>query len=144
MSIADVQAKRLIVHADGRGYLFEGLRADDGLFGGRYGQCLISVLHDGVIKGLHLHRKQTDFTLCAKGRVLYVATDGTKVRKFLLDGAAPVLLKIPPGVWHGYQAIGGEALLVHIMDMAYDPADTEARDPHAFGNLWHLHGVENV
>ncbi|MBI4148979.1 dTDP-4-dehydrorhamnose 3,5-epimerase family protein [Candidatus Woesearchaeota archaeon] len=144
MSIADVQVKKLAVHRDGRGYLFEGLRADDGLFSGKYGQCLISVLNSGVIKGLHRHQKQTDFTLCAKGKVLYVATDGTRARKFLLDGADPMLLKIPPGVWHGYQAIEGEALLVHNMDSVYDPADTEVMDPHAFGNLWHLHGVENV
>ncbi|MCK4669649.1 MAG: dTDP-4-dehydrorhamnose 3,5-epimerase family protein [Nanoarchaeota archaeon] len=142
MNLDDIEVKELTIWKDERGFLFEGLRADDPLYGGVFGQCLVSVVNPGVIKGLHLHHQQTDFTLCARGRVLYVATDGENVRKFLLDTERPRLIKVPPGIWHGYQARGGEAMLIHIMDKTYDPNDTEAKDPFEFGRLWNLEGAD--
>ncbi|MBU1632507.1 MAG: dTDP-4-dehydrorhamnose 3,5-epimerase family protein [Nanoarchaeota archaeon] len=138
MSINNIKIKKLIIHKDDRGYLFEGLRQDDHLFDGIYGQSLISVVYPNVIKGLHKHTKQTDYTLCAKGRILYVATDGKEVKKMILDGENPVLIKIPPGIWHGYKALGKEVLIVHIMDTTFDPNDTEEKDPYAFGDVWEV------
>jgi len=136
MTIEDIKTKELKIHKDDRGYLFEGLRQDDSLFDGTYGQCLISVVYPNVIKGLHKHIKQTDYTLCAKGKILYVATDGKTVKKFILDGEKPLLIKTPPGIWHGYKALEEEVLIVHIMDTIFDPNDTEEKDPYAFGDLW--------
>jgi dTDP-4-dehydrorhamnose 3,5-epimerase len=136
MSLDKVEIKVLKIHEDERGYLFEGLRADDKLFGGKFGQTLISHVNKDVTKGLHLHHKQTDYTLCAKGKALYVATDGKGVKQFILDGKNPVLIKVPPGIWHGYKAIDGDALLIHVMDETFDPDDTEAKDPDAFGPIW--------
>lgn len=136
MSLKGIKIKNLEIHKDDRGYLFEGLRKDDSLFDGKYGQCLISVVYADIIKGLHKHKKQTDYTLCAKGRVLYVVSDEKEVQKFILDENKPVLIKVPPGLWHGYKAIEKEAVLVHIMDRTYDPEDTLAKDPYSFWDIW--------
>lgn len=136
VTINDVKVKKLIVHRDERGYLFEGLRFDDNFYGGKFGYNLISVVSAGVIKGLHRHQKQTDYTLCAKGRALYVVSDGKNFKKFVLDGEDPLLIAVPPGLWHGYKALDGEALLIHIIDYVFDPSDCEAVDPFHFGNYW--------
>lgn len=138
MSLKDIKIKKLVIHKDERGYLFEGLRKDDSLFGGEFGQCLISVVYKDAIKGLHKHANQTDYTLCAKGKLLYVATDGREVKKFILDENNPRLIKIPLGIWHGYKALEDEALVVHILDRTYNPKDTEEKDPYAFGNFWEI------
>ena len=138
MNLNEVKIKKLVIHKDERGYLFEGLRKDDSMFNGEYGQCLISVVYAGIIKGFHKHEKQTDYTLCAKGKVLYIVSDGKEIKKIILDGEDPLLVKVPPGLWHGYKALEKEAILIHIMDTIYDLEDTEAKDPHSFGDVWKI------
>jgi dTDP-4-dehydrorhamnose 3,5-epimerase len=137
-----VEFKDLVVHADDRGYLFEGLRKDDKLFGGKFGQVLISVVFPGEVKGWHLHRKQTDYTLCAKGNILYGLSDGKECEMFVLGENDRRMVKTPPGVWHGYKAIGKEAVIVHVMDTVFDPDDTERKDPGEFGDVWHTEDEE--
>ena len=136
MNLNKVKIKRLVIHEDDRGYLFEGLRADDNIFEGKFGQCLISIVHNGIIKGFHKHKKQVDYTLCAKGKAIYAVSDGKEIKKFLLDGQNPILIKVPPGIWHGYKAVEGDAVLVHIMNTTYNPEDTEEKDPLSFGDIW--------
>src|SRR3989344_3269559 len=68
----DIKIKKLNLFANDQGYLFETLRADDELFDGEFGQVLISELYPGIIKGLHRHSKQTDYTTCIKGNIKYV------------------------------------------------------------------------
>lgn len=135
-----IETKKLTMHKDGRGYLFEALRRDDKLFGGEFGQVLISVVYPGVIKGLHLHHKQTDYTACIRGNLKYGIVqekDGkVEIKTLVIGDTNPLLIKIPPGLWHGYMAVGGEAIILHIMDKTYDPTDVEAKDPNAFGNIW--------
>ncbi|MBI4980238.1 methyltransferase domain-containing protein [Candidatus Woesearchaeota archaeon] len=138
--LENVKLKKLTIHQDERGYLFEGLRADDAFYGGEFGYSLISVVSPGVIKGLHKHQKQTDYTLCAKGKALYVFGDGKEFRQVILDGKDPVLVAVPPGLWHGYKALDDEAVLVHIIDRVYDPNDCEAVDPYTFGDYWSVSG----
>ena len=136
------EIKRLQVHADDRGYLFEGLRNDDAVFGGKFGQSLISVLYPGVVKAWHKHEKQTDYTLCALGDVKYCVAEElengkTKVETFFLGERSLNLIKVPPGLWHGYMAVGNQkAVLVHIMDVTFNPADTETKNYLAFGDVW--------
>jgi len=131
-----VEFKQLKIHSDDRGDLFEGLREDDPIFGGKFGQVLISVIKPGVVKGWHMHKKQTDYTLCAKGNILYGVSDGKKTETFVIGDKNPVMVKVTPGLWHGYKALGGEAILVHVMDTTYDPEDTEKTDPNSFGDVW--------
>ena len=139
-----VEVKNLKVFANDQGYLFETLRDDDKIFNGKFGQVLVSVLYPGVIKGMHKHEKQTDYTSCIKGNVKYVAIkenkDGTlEVKTFVIGERNPLLIKTPPGIWHGYTPLSNqEAVILHVMDKAYDvnDDDTERKDPYFFGDVW--------
>jgi len=140
----EIEIKELKIHFDkDEGYLFETLRNDDKLFEGKFGQALISVVYAGIKKGLHKHEKQTDYTTCVKGRLLYIAVKEEKgkkeVKKWILDEKKPILLKIPSGWWHGYMALDGkEAVILHVMDKAYNnrEPDTEERNVNYFGDIW--------
>jgi methylation protein EvaC len=141
---SNVQVKNLKVFANEQGYLFEVLRNDDNIFEGKFGQSLISVLYSGIIKGLHKHEKQTDYTTCIKGNIKYVAIkeneDKTiKVETFVIGENNRIMVKTPPGVWHGYTPLGGkEAIVFHIEDMPFDLKndDTQRKDPFYFGDVW--------
>ncbi len=139
-----VEFKKLNVFANDQGYLFETLRDDDEIFDGVFGQVLVSELYPGVIKGLHRHWKQTDYTTCIKGNIKYVVAkekkDGTAdVKIYTIGEKNPVLIKTPPGLWHGYMPLGNErATILHLMDKSYDvnDPDTDRLDVYAFGDVW--------
>lgn len=138
--IDGVQIKRLKVIPDDRGRLMEILRCDEaGLFE-RFGQVYVSYTYPGVVKGWHMHRQQTDHMACLVGMlklVLYDGRDGSptrgEVQEIYFGIHQPLLVKIPPGVWHGWQNIGPtEAMAVNIPDAPYDydDPDEHRKDPH--------------
>ncbi|MEK6760756.1 MAG: methyltransferase domain-containing protein [Nanoarchaeota archaeon] len=139
-----IEIKKLNVISNDQGYLFETIRADDKIYKGNFGQVLVSVLYPPVIKGLHLHRLQTEYTTCVSGNIKYVAVkeniDGTKSVQILTIGEKnPVAVHVPAGVWHGYSPIyGREAIILHLMDKPFDPKndDTMRKDPFEFGDFW--------
>ena len=139
-----VKVKKLNSFFDEEGELFETLRCDDEIFSGVFGQNLISIVKPGIIKGLHFHRKQTEYTTCIKGNILYVAIKEVNgqdliIEKFEVGERNRILIKTEPGIWHGYTPLDGrEAVVLYTMDKAYnhkDP-DTEDKDPFAFGDIW--------
>ncbi|MBT3404882.1 methyltransferase domain-containing protein [archaeon] len=139
-----LEIKKLNTFANDQGYLFETLRADDSIYEGKFGQVLISSIYPGIIKGFHLHKKQIDYTACVKGNLKYVALkpmpDGSfEMQTIILGERNPLLIKCPPGIWHGYMPLTGkEAMVLHIADRPFytlDP-DTERKDPFEFGDLW--------
>ncbi len=137
--IDGVMVKQLKVIPDERGRLMEILRADDEMFL-KFGQVYMTTGYPGVVKAWHYHRIQHDNFCVVKGMmkvVLYDPRDGSRtkgeVNEFFLGEHRPVLLRIPPHVYHGFKAIGTEeALLVNIPTETYDPkAPDEYRvDPH--------------
>ena len=68
--IQGVATKTLKVIADERGYLMEMMRSDDPFFQ-KFGQCYLSVVYPGVVKGWHYHEKQTDHFVIVKGMAKY-------------------------------------------------------------------------
>ena len=64
--IDGVIVKPLKVIPDERGWLMEMLRADDPFFQ-KFGQCYLTVVYPGVVKGWHYHKKQTDHFVCVQG-----------------------------------------------------------------------------
>ena len=142
--IPGIKIKKLNVFANDQGYLFETLRNDDEMFDNKFGQVLVSEVYPGIIKGLHLHKKQTDYTTCIKGNLKYVAiklnNDGTFIINTFTPGEKnPILIKCPPGIWHGYTPLSNQpATVLHLMDVAYNPEypDTERKDPYEFGDFW--------
>jgi dTDP-4-dehydrorhamnose 3,5-epimerase len=140
-----IETKPLIFRDLGKeGGLCETLRADDPIFEGKFGQNLISFVNSGIIKGLHLHHNQTEYTTCIKGNILYITIierpEGPVIKKFSIGEKNRVLIKTPPETWHGYKAVGkGEAIVLYTMDKPYNPEDidTEDKNPFALGDIWY-------
>lgn len=137
--IDGVNVKQLKVIADERGYLMEMMRKDDPFFQ-RFGQTYVSVAYPGVVKGWHYHKIQTDHFVIVKGMmkvVLYDDREGSPTRgtinEFFMGERNPILITIPPGVWHGMKGIGTEpAMLVNCPTepYRYDQPDEYRVDPH--------------
>lgn len=112
--IKDVEIKKLKFMPDERGWLIEILRCDDEIFE-KFGQVYITTAYSGVVKAWHYHKKQTDNFTCIKGMmkvVLYDARENSEtykeINEFFIGEKNPLLIKVPPVVYHGFKAIGDE------------------------------------
>lgn len=135
--------KELKIFKDKRGKLFEVLRSDDSIYEGKFGQALVSVNKPGIIKAWHRHKKQTDYTTCIKGKIrLLTAEEKRKgkieIKEYELDGKKPVLVKVLPRTWHGYEVLGKKkAIVLYIIDVAYN-----AKNPDEERKEWNVFGAE--
>lgn len=110
-----------------RGRLMELQRADDPGFPG-FGQAYVTQSFAGVVKAWYRHRTQCDQIAAIIGLAKLVLYDDrsagpTKgaISEIVFGELAPKLVLIPPGVWHGFKAIGPEsAFFVHLNDRAFD------------------------
>lgn len=116
--IDGVLIKKLKVMADERGRLMEILRADDEMFA-RFGQVYMTTAYPGVVKGWHYHKKQSDNMAVVQGMmkiVLYDSRKGSKtfgeVNEFIVGVHNPLLVHIPPLVFHGFKCISQEEAIV--------------------------------
>ena len=125
--IDGVKIKQLTVNCDERGKLMEILRNDDEIFS-KFGQVYLTTAYLGVVKAWHLHKEQEDMTCCVKGMlklVLYDARDGSQtkgiINEFFIGESNPLLVKIPPNVYHGFKAIGEEtAYVINVVTKPYN------------------------
>ncbi len=116
--IEGVITKQLKQLTDERGWLIEILRNDWEHFQ-KFGQVYITAAYPQVVKAWHLHKKQTDNMTCIKGMIKLVLYDGRKksetkneINELVIGERNPLLVKIPPGIWHGFKAITEETALV--------------------------------
>jgi dTDP-4-dehydrorhamnose 3,5-epimerase len=125
--IEGVRIKHLKVIPDERGYLMEVLRADDELFA-RFGQAYVTSAYPGVIKAWHYHREQTDNFTVISGMAKFALFDkrtesptAGELNEFFVGERNPLLVQIPPGVCHGFKAIGDKpAIALNIPDREYN------------------------
>src|SRR3970040_2873053 len=126
--------KQLKVIPDERGRLMEILRCDEEMFE-KFGQVYLTTGYPGVVKAWHYHKGQTDHFCVVKGMmkvVLYDSRDGSptkgEVNEVFLGEHRPILLRIPPLVYHGFKTVSTEeALLINIPTEPYRLAK-----PHKF------------
>lgn len=140
-SIPGVRYGAIERHADERGSFRELWRedtfgpidpADAGAPHGktpRFVQANLSTSTAGVLRGLHLHRRQLDHWLVATGRAFVALVD---VRPMLAGGDRPGIetrvlgedewVDIPVGVAHGFLALE-DLQLVYLVTNAYDGSD---------------------
>ncbi len=124
--IDGVKVKQLKVIPDERGRLMEILREDDEIFM-RFGQVYLTTGYPGVVKAWHYHKNQYDHFCVVKGMmkiVLYDSRDDSptkgEVNEFFLGEHRPMVLRIPPLVYHGFKTISAEeALLINIPTQPY-------------------------
>ena len=110
--IDGVKVKDLKVIPDERGWLMEILRCDDDIFE-KFGQVYLSTAYPCVIKAWHYHKKQIDNFTCIHGMMKVVLYDSRKdsptykdINELYIGEKNPLLVKVPPLVYHGFKAIG--------------------------------------
>jgi dTDP-4-dehydrorhamnose 3,5-epimerase len=134
-----VRYGRLEPYADRRGSFAELWRASwfgaiearqAGLPDARFCQANLSTSAEGVLRGLHYHRRQLDYWTVVEGRALVALVD---VRPVLADLAARASVEtrelgplenvvIPAGVAHGFLALEPLSLL-YLVTNEYDGSD---------------------
>jgi dTDP-4-dehydrorhamnose 3,5-epimerase len=139
--IEGVLLKPLRVIPDERGWLMEILRCDEEIFH-QFGQVYLTTAYPNVVKSWHYHKKQTDNFTCIRGMMkvaLYDARKDSPTFKILMElfvgEKNPMLISVPPEVYHGFKAIGAEtAYFLSIPTLPYNyqepdefrlPPDTE-------------------
>jgi dTDP-4-dehydrorhamnose 3,5-epimerase len=130
--IHDVVIKKLLTHADDRGYLREVQRDDDDLLR-QYGQTTITKTYPGVIKAFHWHTKQDDVWYVAAGMARIVLYDRRpdsptcgETQVVVAGEDNPLTVLIPKGIAHGYQVLGDKpVLLLYHTTHSYDPSDPD-------------------
>ncbi len=132
VTVEGVQIRELTAHVDGRGDVTELWSAPwmkDGFV--RAEHAYQSATDHGVVKCWHLHAVHTDQFTVSRGKLQVVLVDLREdsktfrhVNSVFLGTLKPRLMKIPPGVMHGWKALTPpEVLVVNFQSHVYDPAD---------------------
>jgi dTDP-4-dehydrorhamnose 3,5-epimerase len=130
--IEGVKTKQLKSIPDQRGRLMEILRCDDEVFL-KFGQMYITTVYPGVVKAWHYHKVQYDNFAVPQGMVqiaLYDSRPGSptkgEVNVFNVGVHNPLLVHIPPLVYHGFKNIGlDEAIIINCPTEPYSYTDPD-------------------
>jgi dTDP-4-dehydrorhamnose 3,5-epimerase len=130
--IDGVKVKDLKVMPDERGLLMEMYRSDDPDFQ-QFGQVYVTMVYPGVVKAWHYHKLQTDHFVCVGGMakvVLHDTRDSSptlgETNEFVIGWQRQRLVIIPPGVYHGFTAVGPEpAYIVNVPTELYSYDDPD-------------------
>lgn len=126
--IPGVKIKELTTHEDERGFFREVIRRDNAFFAEGFGQWSHSVKKEGYYtQEFHIHQYQVDWWYVPMGLIKVVLCDQREnyepwwfeVTMNDLTG----VLRIPPGVAHGFKVLSGPAHLMYITSKVYNPAD---------------------
>jgi len=121
---------------DERGKIMHMLRSTDPHFE-KFGEIYFSFAYPGVIKGWHLHTRQTQFYAVVSGMIKLVLYDERKdsptkgeLMEIFTGEDNYQLIKIPVGVVNGYKTIGVEpSIVANCATLPHDPDEMERYDP---------------
>ena len=121
---------------DERGKIMHMLKCTDPHFE-KFGEIYFSVAYPKIIKGWHLHKKQTQFYAVVSGMIKLVLFDERKKSKTygelmeIFTGEDNYqLVRIPPGIVNGYKVIGVKpAIVANCATEPHDPDEMVRYDP---------------
>ncbi|MCL2122554.1 MAG: dTDP-4-dehydrorhamnose 3,5-epimerase family protein [Desulfovibrionaceae bacterium] len=137
-----------VIPTDG-GPVLRMLRPDWPLFAG-FGELYFSEVLPGAVKAWKRHSLQTQHLAVPVGRLKLAIYDSRpdsasfgQTREYILGRPDRYrLLRIPPGLWYGFTAIGPEkALVCNCADLPHDPAESSRKPwdsldiPYSFASL---------
>ncbi len=128
-----VQLKQI---SDERGKIMHMLKCNDPYFE-QFGEVYFSVAYPGVIKGWHLHTKQTQFYAVIQGMIKLVLFDERndsktkgKLMELFTGEDNYQLIHIPFGVVNGYKTIGVKpAIVANCATIPHEPNEMLRYDP---------------
>lgn len=85
----------------------------------------------GVVKCWHLHDEHTDQFTVTRGKLQVSLVDVREdsptfghVNVFMVGSLSPGIIRIPPGLMHGWKALTApEVIVVNLQSHVYDPSD---------------------
>ncbi len=123
MAGAEVDIRRLAVHADGRGAVFEPL--EPALLAG-WRNVHTVVTQPGAVRGNHRHRRGTEVT-AVFGPALVRYRTGGRVEERLVPAGEAWRFVFPPGTAHAFKNTGTTAfVMVCFNTEEHDPARPDA------------------
>ena len=132
--IEGVIIQPLMQIAGNRGSVLHMMRRDSKLFK-QFGEVYFSEILSGKVKAWKRHKQQTQNLTVPVNNIRLVIYDNRpsssthgKIEEYELGRPDHYcLVHIPPMLWYGFQAFGGEtALIVNCADQPHDPEDTES------------------
>jgi len=132
--IEGVIVQPLMQIADNRGSVLH-MMTRDSKFLIQFGEVYFSEIHSGKIKAWKRHKKKIQNLTVPINKIRLVIYDNRssssthgKIAEYELGRPDHYcLVHIPPMLWYGFQALGGEtALIVNCADQPHDPNDTES------------------
>ena len=141
--IEGILIEPLQIYPDDRGFFCELARLGKGLASKmvpdeqRKIQVSLTLTYPGTIKAIHYHSEQTDLWAPVSGMVQVFLYDLRRnsstfgaINTIFAGRFQPWEILIPPGVAHGYKALGVDPIqLIYFTDRHYNPAD-ELRLPY--------------
>ncbi len=127
-NIQDVVIVKKNIIPDERGSIMHMLKNSDNEFT-KFGEVYFSTAYPTVIKGWHLHTRQTQNYVVVEGMIKLVLLDKRKksityglLEEHYLGELNYSLCQIPPGVANGYKVIGNKkAIICNCSDYAHEP-----------------------
>jgi dTDP-4-dehydrorhamnose 3,5-epimerase and related enzymes len=134
--INDVKVINLKQIPDERGKIMHMLKCTDPHFE-KFGEIYFSVAYPNVIKGWHMHTRQTQFYAVITGMIKLVLFDDRKqsstygeLSEIFTGEDNYQLIKIPVGVVNGYKAIGVKpAIVANCATEPHEPDEMMRFDP---------------
>ena len=118
----DVVIESIQVHSDGRGFVFEPLKAGD-LAVQRNTHIVLSM--PGVIRGNHYHLKGTE-TIAVTGPALVRIREKKELRDVKVPKEEVYAFTFPPGVSHALKNTGeGPGVLAAFNTVEHDPENPD-------------------
>lgn len=152
--IDGVQVIPLTTHYDDRGYLIEIARyADDPephAVVHRFGQVyLVGNMARGTIRAFHKHEELWDWFFISRGSAKFILVDDRsdsptkgEMMTIVTGERKPVLIVVPPGVYHGWMSLEDDTQMISIASHTYNrqKPDEVRIAPDSFGDVWTVKG----
>jgi len=125
--------KNIQYHEDDRAQRYLNVFEEIGV-----GQLNVSYVNSTEhIVAWHKHNIQTDYWVCVKGSFkVGLATEDEGTEFVYLSEKNPKVLKIPPGIYHGYKALEPGSILMYYLTEKYNSEDEFRAKPGDFGDIW--------
>jgi dTDP-4-dehydrorhamnose 3,5-epimerase len=149
MAIKGVELVPLVARVDDRGYLIEIVRATDAHFT-KFGQVyLVGDVARGTIRAWHKHEVLWDWFFISHGSAKFAFYDDRlasptsgELMTVVTGERNPVLMVVPPGVYHGWMALEDDTQLISTASEVYnrERPDEVRVPPESFGYDWSVKG----
>ena len=122
---------------DERGYIRHIMKKSQFHDDKEFGEVYLSCIYPGIVKGWHLHKRQTQNYVCIKGNIKLVLFDMREssptfnnLQEIVIGELNYVRVTIPVGICNGYISTGGaEAWVINVSDLEHDPTEMDRFDP---------------